>query len=67
MAQKTDTNMVNLTPVFEHVFGVSEITDPKHLQLVIDTLEEMGDKPLFEKATISELAERLQKKVQDSN
>lgn len=53
------TDKVNITAILEHIFGTSEIDDPKKLRLLIDALREMGDKPLDVKSMVA-LAEKVQ-------
>lgn len=44
---------INLTPIFEHVLGISEINSKEDLLKVIEALELEGDKPLFTEEQIT--------------
>ena len=57
-------NMVNITPVLEHLFNISSITNKKELQLLIDTLKGMKDSEL---PTLEEMAKLSEKLASNSN
>lgn len=54
---------INLTPIFEHVFGTSQITDRNQLNALIEVLRERGDKPMFDKVSLGEIAEAVQARL----
>lgn len=50
---------VNITPVLEHVFGVSKIASVEDLHLLIQALEE-SDETVFDAKALSEIMTRFQ-------
>lgn len=56
---------INLTALFEQIFGTSEITDRNQLLLLIEALREMPDEPLFTPESIKELKERIESKREE--
>lgn len=50
---------INLTAVFEHVLGTSEISSKEDLKKVIDALRVMENKPLFSDDEIEAIGKKL--------
>ena len=51
---------INLTAIFEHVLGTSEISSKEDLRKVIDALRVMENKPLFTEEELSAIMEKAQ-------
>ena len=53
---------INITPVLEHILGVSKIDNEKDARAMIAALREIGDEPLLRSDNLAKLMESFKKK-----
>ncbi len=53
---------INITPILEHVLGVSEINSAEDLQMLIDALEEMPEDSKVNAQNMAEIMDRIKAK-----
>lgn len=58
---------INITPILEHILGISKINSEEDLRLLIKVLRDGGNRPLLNSKNMADLMERFKKAKKNTN